>query len=278
MASHPRDRSRGDLLPPAVHPVGGAVISDDEMNPNAGTLVRDRLWFDDGFTMVPNAWLRDDQLSWSARGIAAFLCSHDPGFQLSIDYLVRHSSQGREAVTSALAELERVGYLKRYRGREKGRFGRIKWHLRDPHMPENLHGAVQLDLEELDPLRTKKSRSTPQTGLPYAVAPYAVKPLPVSVGTEEEHLKNTHTQLNEANHSTRAGIEKDASGDSLQVASETPEDRRQRLVHQACPFRKSGGEHDFTPDGGCSYCGIRPTQRWFAGEIRELDDLFGRTA
>lgn len=222
---------------------------DDTISPNSGTLVRDKLWFDDGFTMIPNAWIRDEKLSYGARGMAAYLVSHDPGFEVSIEFLARRSPNGRDAVTGFIAELERFGYLKRYRGRERGRFGRIKWHLRDPFMPQNLSGQVPLDLEELQPLRSQKSRSEPQTGLPHAVQPYVDKPHAVIPGTIEEHLKNT-INTSKDNPSTGAGNEEDASGDDLFTA-----------LHARCAFFARGHrECNWAPSGYCENCGrTRPS-------------------
>ena len=248
-------------------------MSEGEINPNAGTIVRDKLWFDDGFTMVPNSWVRDSKLSPAALGILARLLTHDPGFEISIDYLTRTSPVGRDVVTTALAEAERNGYLRRYRGRDRGRFGRIKWHLQDPHRPVDNHGSVTLDLEPLEPLRSKKTRSTPQTDFPHAVEPFAVKPHAENPETIEDHLEEHLTQDSETGSSTGAGIKEDGFAAVLRTVAEWAAEDLDRLVHQPCPYRRDGKEHDFAPGSGCGHCGIRPDQRWHNGEVVHLDTL-----
>ena len=143
---------------------------------NGGTLVRDKLWFDDGFTMLPNRWVRDDRLTFGARGILSFIASHEPGFELSVEFIARASKHGRDAVRGSLGELERLGYLARYRGREKGRFGRIKWHLRDPWYPRRNPLTLLTEVDLLDPLGTKKTRSAPATENPAPVNPAPENP------------------------------------------------------------------------------------------------------
>ena len=178
---------------------------DDVAIPNAGVIVRDKLWFDDGFTMVPNAWIRDKRLPRDARALAIELASHDPGFEMSVDWLVREGTEGRDAVRVAIGHLERAGYLKRYRSRgERGKFGRVQWHLRDPWKPRNMHGQVPLDLEELIPMTLKKSWSAPAPGLPAPVPPAPVPPAPVNPTTIEDKLKEDLLALNGVNPSTGA--------------------------------------------------------------------------
>lgn len=222
---------------------------EDTISPNSGTLVRDRLWFDDGFAMIPNSWIRDKHLARTARMIAVELASHEPGFELSISYLVSTGTEGREAVTTALSQLERAGYLKRYRGRDRGRFGRIRWHLRDPHKPDGLHGALELDLEGMQPLRTRKSRSAPITGFPFTVEPSTVEPSTVDPHTIEDHLKEYLTQELKTGDSTRAGIEEDAA----QVLA--------RSLHAPCPFfARRHRECVWAVSGYCENCGrARPS-------------------
>jgi hypothetical protein len=87
----------------------------------------------DHFTIVPNDWLRDDRLSWKARGLLGHLLSHQEGWEITIEYLVAHGADGRDAVRSGIAELEEHGYLIRHRVRnEDGTLQGVDYILVDP--------------------------------------------------------------------------------------------------------------------------------------------------
>jgi hypothetical protein len=67
------------------------------------------------FTIVPNATARDHALSYTARGILAYLLSLPSGTREDIHTLSAKSVEGRKAVAAALTELETRGYLARKR-------------------------------------------------------------------------------------------------------------------------------------------------------------------
>ena len=65
------------------------------------------------FTTLGNEVLRDNRLSFCARGILAHLLSLPDGQRGDIRTLADRTPEGRERVASALRELEAFGYLKR---------------------------------------------------------------------------------------------------------------------------------------------------------------------
>lgn len=97
------------------------------------------------FTQISNAALRDPRLSFKARGILAWLASHQDGYGCSVAAIVSDSdSDGKAAVRSALDELEAAGYLTRERVRdpETGRLGPSDYIVTDCPMSENLTVAL----------------------------------------------------------------------------------------------------------------------------------------
>lgn len=100
-------------------------------------IIRGRHKFEDHFTQIPNAWLRDKRLSYKARGLLAELLSHEPGFRVSRESLARNGQDGDRAVRTAIAELEAAGYLKRSQSRSEGsqKFGASVWITTDPFEP-----------------------------------------------------------------------------------------------------------------------------------------------
>ena len=76
------------------------------------------------WTEISNFVLRDKRLSYRARGILARLLSNADGFAMNADDLAHESPcEGRDAVRTALAELQNCGYLQRVKSQdEKGRW------------------------------------------------------------------------------------------------------------------------------------------------------------
>lgn len=66
-----------------------------------------------GFLLVSHTVVRDRKLTLRARGLLALLLSFPDNWKTSSEHLVRIVPEGRDAVRTALAELEGAGYLRR---------------------------------------------------------------------------------------------------------------------------------------------------------------------
>lgn len=78
----------------------------------------------DNFAQIANSCLQDERISYRARGILASMLSRPPGWTTSAERLAMAGAEGRDAVRSALRELEKFGYLVRVKAQdEKG-----QWH------------------------------------------------------------------------------------------------------------------------------------------------------
>lgn len=95
-------------------------------------LIRGHHSFDDHFTQIPNSWLRDDRLTFKARGLLGLVMSHSTGWTLSINSIAEQNLEGKDAIRSAIAELQKFGYLSRDQLNEFGRFGEAMWVTHDP--------------------------------------------------------------------------------------------------------------------------------------------------
>lgn len=136
-------------------------------------IVRGRHRFDGHFTQIPNAWLRDYRLSYKARGLLAEILSHSAGFMISRERLARLGKDGRDSISSAIAELEACGYLSRKQNRlPDGRLAETVWTTKDP---------------ELEPLEEN--------------------PLTAEPTTAEPHLKNTDLKNTEIKNNSRLSAE-----------------------------------------------------------------------
>lgn len=198
-------------------------------NGNIGTLVRSRLWFDEGFTQVPNTWTRDARLSWGARGLLTWMVGHRPGFEITILGISAAGTQGKDAVRGYVGELERAGYLKRYRRRTKGRIDGTVWHLFDPHAPVDNHSPLPVDLEPLSVKIGQNPSSAPESGFPTAVEPTAVEPTTENPTTKE-----------------------DQSQEELKDSLEPTTDRARKGI---CRGRSNGQPCDGQGKPWCDFCG-----------------------
>lgn len=79
--------------------------------------------FQESFTMIPNQIVRDERLSWAARGMMTFIVSQKSGYSMSREYLAQMSPMGRDGVKTILDELQNFGYLEISQLREGGKFG-----------------------------------------------------------------------------------------------------------------------------------------------------------
>ena len=74
------------------------------------------------YTVISNVAIRDTRLSFKSRGLHHLLLSYPNGWQINIEHLSDQSDKdGKDAVASALKELEAVGYLIRTQIRAKGK-------------------------------------------------------------------------------------------------------------------------------------------------------------
>ena len=85
------------------------------------------------FTVVPNSVIRDERLSYKARGIFLYLASLPDQWEISLRDIKNHSKKdGAVSVRTGVKELEDYGYLcyERRRG-TSGTFLDVDWHLTD---------------------------------------------------------------------------------------------------------------------------------------------------
>ena len=76
------------------------------------------------FTVIDNAIFRNKELSLKAKGMLCTMLSLPDYWEFSVAGLVKLSTDGKSAVTSALSELEEAGYFRREQSRNGGNFGR----------------------------------------------------------------------------------------------------------------------------------------------------------
>jgi hypothetical protein len=90
--------------------------------------------FERDFVQIPNTWVRDDRISFKARGIRDLLLSHKDGYVVTLKGLAEQTpKEGIDSVRTGVEELEEAGYLVRTMSRGRHVIGTVTdWELRDP--------------------------------------------------------------------------------------------------------------------------------------------------
>lgn len=84
------------------------------------------------FTAVENDFIRDNRLSWKAKGIILYAMSLTVGTRVDVRELCDHAKDGRDATYNGINELIRYGYCKRYSLRDKeGRYDGVEYWISD---------------------------------------------------------------------------------------------------------------------------------------------------
>jgi hypothetical protein len=96
--------------------------------------------------------------------------SHSRGWSLSINSIAEQNQEGKDAIRSAIAELEKFGYLTRSQVNESGRFGEAVWVTHEP-------------------------TEVPLAGLPSSGFPSSDNPTPKNTNLKEQQDKNNIDDL-----------------------------------------------------------------------------------
>lgn len=123
------------------------------------------------YTVINNTVLKDERLSWKAKGVFCYLLSLPEDWVIYQSELLKHSTDGRESLRNAINELEEYGYLIIDKKRdEKGHFTAIYKIIENPNEKtesgktesenptrENRHGKTESEKPTL--LNTNKQNT-----------------------------------------------------------------------------------------------------------------------
>jgi len=101
-------------------------------------IFRGKLEFENQFTQIHNAWVRDPNLTYKAKGLLTYLLSHEVGYTITIGQIIRESGDGKQSVRSALEELIKAGYLETKRTTDaRGYNAGLAYFIKDPTKPKS---------------------------------------------------------------------------------------------------------------------------------------------
>ena len=101
-------------------------------------IFRGKLEFENQFTQIHNAWVRDSNITYKAKGLLTYLLSHEVGYTITIGQIIRESGDGKQSVRSALEELIKAGYLETKRTTDaRGYNAGLAYFIKDPNNPKS---------------------------------------------------------------------------------------------------------------------------------------------
>lgn len=131
------------------------------------------------FTIIRNDVLRDDRLSYRARGVLAVILSRPDNWRTDAVGLQRDGTEGREAIRAAMRELQAAGYVHQVRLQdERGRWRTVAMVYDTPTVQETLDLATNDD--------GFPTPGIPASGEPAVGEPGAIRRLEKKTGEEEQ--------------------------------------------------------------------------------------------
>ena len=144
-----------------------------------------------GYTVLPNQILRTREMSYKARYLLAQMLSMSEAWQYTVAGMAKVCGMGRDAVRTAMVELETLGYLARSQSRANGRFSHNVYIIRE--VPVEVEAApAEAEPQALpkeDDLAMPAASTAPSTVQESVSSPLADSPLPVSTLPENLPLR-----------------------------------------------------------------------------------------
>lgn len=149
-----------------------------------------RLTTGDRYEVIPHSVLRDSRLSYRARGLLGYLLSLPPVWKVAIERLADESPrEAREAVQTAVAELETVGYLWRWRDQDERGYWRVHWeYATDP-------AVVQAARAEHEEMSAAADIVAGQTGDGLSVSGLTCDDAPTDQSPQSGHKPQVRTRV-----------------------------------------------------------------------------------
>ncbi|TEA81388.1 DnaD domain protein [Bacillus thuringiensis] len=91
---------------------------------------------DSNYSVINNTGLKDERLSWKAKGILAYALTLPDDWTFHISELARHAKDGEDSLRTGFKELKELGYVKRYPVRDGNTKKITRWDTEIYEMPQ----------------------------------------------------------------------------------------------------------------------------------------------
>ena len=110
------------------------------------------------YTVMNNTFLRDEKLSWKAKGLFAYILSLPEDWKIYLNELQTHATDGETSLRSAIKELTDNGYIMQERLKDdKGRWASYAYQIIENPLVENLN-VENPDMENQVLLNTNNTK------------------------------------------------------------------------------------------------------------------------
>ncbi|PEA75133.1 DnaD domain protein [Bacillus wiedmannii] len=181
---------------------------------------------DKNYTTINNTGLRDERLTWKAKGILAYILSLPDDWVFYMEEVATHAKDKLDSLKSGMKELKEHGYVKRFPVKdEKGKI--IRWETVIYEVPQGEYPLVE----------------NPPVGKPLVDEPPVENPLLLNTKELSTNKQNTNLQSSSNNvfsfYENNFGILNPFVADSItQWANDTSEELVQAAMERALKQQK----------------------------------------
>lgn len=137
------------------------------------------------YTTMSNYHLRDNTISFKAKGLLSMFLSLPKDWNYSVKGIATISKEGVDGILSGLKELEAAGYLERHRMRnDKGRLGDSEYVIYE--MPHHIRGSPELE----KPCQEKSVQANPVQVTPEQEKPVEENPAQLNIEVINKDKQN----------------------------------------------------------------------------------------
>ncbi|MED2753244.1 DnaD domain protein [Bacillus thuringiensis] len=133
---------------------------------------------DKNYTTINNTGLKDQRLSWKAKGILAYILTLPDDWVFYREELSRHAKDGLDSLRAGMKELKEYGYLKRFPVRDANN-KIIRWETIIYEVPQN------------DPLAEKPPVEIPSEGKPPVENPKLLSTKELSTNKQNTNIQSS---------------------------------------------------------------------------------------